>query len=321
MENFKNFAKATVSTGYDSSATTIALSAGHGTKLPNAPFNAVWWNSSSYPDPSDDPNVEVVRVTAISTDTLTITRAQEGTSASTKNTGSTYKIIAPLTSRIANATLLKPNVRRWRGAQAAIGSSNQITTFGITHIAGGTVTSSASTATEPWMANYATAATTSSTAGFGTNGNPVIRTGRNVYFSALVKLQESTQMRVWIGLTDRAFSTIMGNDTIGGSGSAAFRFSTIAGDTNWQCWTNDGVTTGLTDTGIAFNTDIHLFEIIMDDVLAEVRFYIDGVLAATRTGASIPPSGLNLFPTIGVLTNENVAKNIRIAYVHIEDDL
>ena len=59
------------------------------------PFNASWWNSTDYPDPSDDPNVEIVRVTGISTDTLTITRAQEGTSASTKNTSAkTYKLVA-----------------------------------------------------------------------------------------------------------------------------------------------------------------------------------------------------------------------------------
>lgn len=40
---------------------------------------------TNYPDPSDDPYVEIVRVTGISTDTLTVTRAQEGTSASNKN--------------------------------------------------------------------------------------------------------------------------------------------------------------------------------------------------------------------------------------------
>jgi len=47
-----------------------------------------WWDSTNYPQPADDPNVEIVLVTARSGDTLTVTRAQEGTSASTKNTGS-----------------------------------------------------------------------------------------------------------------------------------------------------------------------------------------------------------------------------------------
>ena len=107
MDNFKNFAKVTVSTGYDAAATSIALTAGHGTRLPAAPFNATWWNSTDYPDPSDDPNAEIVRVTAIATDTLTVTRAQESTTASTKNTASkTYKMIAGLTAKTFNSDLI-----------------------------------------------------------------------------------------------------------------------------------------------------------------------------------------------------------------------
>lgn len=106
LDNAKNFAKVTVSTGYNAAATSIALTSGHGAKLPTAPFNVVWWNASDYGDPSDDPNVEIVRVTAISTDTLTVTRAQEGTSASTKNTaGKTYRMIAGLTAKTFNTDL------------------------------------------------------------------------------------------------------------------------------------------------------------------------------------------------------------------------
>src|SRR5205807_6821391 len=103
LDAFKNFAKVTVSTGYDASATSIVLSSGDGAKLPAAPFNVIWWNSTDYPDPADDPNVEVVRVTAISIDTLTITRGQEGISATTKNSaGRTYKMIAGVTALSMN---------------------------------------------------------------------------------------------------------------------------------------------------------------------------------------------------------------------------
>lgn len=104
MDGVKNFAKVTVSTGYDASATSIVLSSGHGAKLPDpttANFNLVWWNFTDYPDPSDDPNVEIVRCTAKSTDTLTVTRGQEGISASTKNTsGKTYKMILGVTAKM-----------------------------------------------------------------------------------------------------------------------------------------------------------------------------------------------------------------------------
>jgi len=101
LDSAKNFAKVQVSTGYDASATSIDLETGHGARLPTPPFNAVWWNVTDYPDPSDDPNREIVRVTGISTDTLTVTRAQESTSASTKNTGSkTYLMIAGPTAKL-----------------------------------------------------------------------------------------------------------------------------------------------------------------------------------------------------------------------------
>lgn len=100
-----NFAKATVSTGYDASATSISVTSGGGARFPNpstdGAFNLVWWNATDYADPSDDPNREIVRCTARSSDTFTITRGQEGTSATTKNTSSkTYKIILSITKKI-----------------------------------------------------------------------------------------------------------------------------------------------------------------------------------------------------------------------------
>jgi hypothetical protein len=101
VDAIKNFAKAVVSDGnYDASATEIDVIAGHGDRLPAAPFNAVWWNATDYPDPSDDLGVEIIRVTAKSTDTLTITRAQEGTAAEDHNVaGKTYSLIAGMTAR------------------------------------------------------------------------------------------------------------------------------------------------------------------------------------------------------------------------------
>lgn len=107
MDNAKNFAKVRVATGYDDVATTVVLSSGEGSKLPTAPFNVVWWNSTDYPDPSDDPNKEICRVTNVATDTLTLTRAQEGTTASDKNTdGKVYRMIAGLTAKVINEDLV-----------------------------------------------------------------------------------------------------------------------------------------------------------------------------------------------------------------------
>lgn len=123
MDAFKNLVKVTVSTGYDASATSIVLSSGDGAKLAAAPFNGSWYNATDYGSPDDDPNAEIIRVTAISTDTLTVTRAQEGSSASTKNTGGkTYKMIFGLTAKTLNTDIM-PQVLTTRGDLVRRGAS------------------------------------------------------------------------------------------------------------------------------------------------------------------------------------------------------
>lgn len=105
VDPVKNFAKVTVSIPYDDTATSILLESGDGAKLPypltDGSFNLVWWNVTDYSDPSDDPSKEIVRCTARSSDTLTITRGQEDTSATNKNNiGKIYKMILSMTAKM-----------------------------------------------------------------------------------------------------------------------------------------------------------------------------------------------------------------------------
>lgn len=99
-----NFAIATLG-AIDIDDETASVGAGEGAKFP-APatvgaFNVVLFNSTDYRNPSDDPDKEIIRITARSTDALTFTRAQEGTSAATHNTaGKVYKIILGYTGKI-----------------------------------------------------------------------------------------------------------------------------------------------------------------------------------------------------------------------------
>lgn len=107
LDQVVNFAKVIASTGYDQNASAIVLASGQGAKLPNAAsgaYNLVWWNATDYADPADDPNVEIVRVTAgggAGGDTLTVTRAQEGTTATQKqNVNKIYKMQLALTAKM-----------------------------------------------------------------------------------------------------------------------------------------------------------------------------------------------------------------------------
>lgn len=102
LDAITNFGYATLATGIDSDDTSISLTTGHGARLPSTAFNAVIWDTS-YSSPVAAYHAsagEIVRVTARSTDTLTVTRAQEGTTARNFNaSGKTYAIAQTFTKR------------------------------------------------------------------------------------------------------------------------------------------------------------------------------------------------------------------------------
>src|SRR3990167_9609679 len=90
LDPVTNFGKVIVSTGYNDTTTSIVLNSGEGYKLPDTglgSFNLVWFNNSTYADPADDPNVEIVRCISRVEDTLILMRAQEGTGVTPNVTG------------------------------------------------------------------------------------------------------------------------------------------------------------------------------------------------------------------------------------------
>lgn len=108
MSTFANFAKGTVLNRYGATDGTILLSEGDTDRFPSPPFNATWWNSLSYPNAADDPGVEIVTVTGISGDYMTIIRGAEGTAASAKNTANArYSIAQSITARTLDQLLTR----------------------------------------------------------------------------------------------------------------------------------------------------------------------------------------------------------------------
>lgn len=97
FDGHANFAgPATVATAPSpaTSGASLVVQAGYGAQFPAVPFNATLWPTASSPTSS---NAEIVRVTAISTDTLTIVRGQEGTSAQSVTTS--FSIAATITKK------------------------------------------------------------------------------------------------------------------------------------------------------------------------------------------------------------------------------
>lgn len=109
LDAAKNFAKADLAAGINSAATSCTLSSGHAARLPSVAFNGVIYNATDYGDPADAYHAgeaEVVRVTNIAGSSLTITRAQEGTSAVNLNTpDKQYVLVAGLTAKVVGTDL------------------------------------------------------------------------------------------------------------------------------------------------------------------------------------------------------------------------
>lgn len=121
----KNFAVTTVATAPSpaTSGTSLVVASGKGTLFPATPFNAIIWPTGANPTTT---NAEIVRVTGISTDTFTITRTQESSSARTVVVGD--QIAAGLTDKSlkdiedyltgnSSPTLLTPTIASLTNAQ------------------------------------------------------------------------------------------------------------------------------------------------------------------------------------------------------------
>lgn len=99
-----NFAYSTVATAPSpaTSGTSLVVGTGEGARFPATPFNAVIWPTGTQALSS---NAEIVRVSLVSTDTLTIARAQEGSSARTIVVGDQI-MVGPTAKTITDLTLV-----------------------------------------------------------------------------------------------------------------------------------------------------------------------------------------------------------------------
>jgi hypothetical protein len=108
MERFANFARSTLDSGIASGDGTLDVTAGDGARFPEAPFRATVWNATDFPDAASDPDREIVIVTDITGDVLTLTRGQEATPDADHNTvGKVYGIVAAPTA-LQLAALTRP---------------------------------------------------------------------------------------------------------------------------------------------------------------------------------------------------------------------
>jgi len=99
-----NFAKSPIVGTLPTGSTTLTLASSWSSLFPtpsiSGEYNVVFWNAKDYARAEDDPSKEILRVTAKGGTTLTITRAQEGTSQGDHVLeGNVYKIALTVTAK------------------------------------------------------------------------------------------------------------------------------------------------------------------------------------------------------------------------------
>jgi hypothetical protein len=124
----RNFAIGSVATppAPATTGTSLILNPGQGASMPAPPFNLTVWPVGNAPDAN---NAEIVRVTAITADTLTIVRAQEGSNARTIIASDA--VMAGITVRTVT-DVEKAVAIGGSGSVAFVGSANANTTPAVT---------------------------------------------------------------------------------------------------------------------------------------------------------------------------------------------
>src|ERR1035437_10232044 len=130
-DNHVNFAYSTILTAPSpaTSGTSVVVQSGDGTKFQAASFNATIWPAGAQPTTA---NAEIVRVTVVSTDTFTITRAQESSSARTVVVGD--QIVAGITAKTITDIEAGPPTTNANltGPVTSVGNATAITAASIT---------------------------------------------------------------------------------------------------------------------------------------------------------------------------------------------
>jgi len=104
VDQTANFVRINVDGTHTDTDTTIQLETGEASELPdpaNGEYNLTWWDDTFADHPSDDDNVEIVRVTGVDTgnDTITVQRGQEDTTAvAHDNSQAQYRMVLSATA-------------------------------------------------------------------------------------------------------------------------------------------------------------------------------------------------------------------------------
>jgi hypothetical protein len=156
--------------------------------------------------------------------------------------------------------------------------------------------------------------------GWNSNSADGYEMGTNVFVQAQGNIASVTTVRAWaFTMTNQTPATMCASANPAGN-YMGFRFDTTASDTVWQAVTKDGTTQNIVSTGVAPDTaNQQTFSIVQSNALANVKFYIDGVLVAT-SAANLPTAATALGLVHCNRATAGSGQQIQATYVYIFND-
>jgi hypothetical protein len=166
---------------------------------------------------------------------------------------------------------------------------------------------------------------------YNTTSYAPVATGQNIELWGSMYITATTDGRFWFGLGS---NLVMNAITLGGSDTPStssadyigFRYSTVAGDSNWQCVVSNGFSGSgpgigdtVVDSGIAADTHSHRFAFVVNDSIPNVAFYIDGTLVATVT-THVPGTGNGLGYIAGAAYHSSAGMRLGCSSLIIQSD-
>lgn len=155
--------------------------------------------------------------------------------------------------------------------------------------------------------------------GEGGDGISVLTLGTLVRWQARIQLLESTSLRCWLGLFGSQTPGDLFSDTPN-KNFVGFRFSTVSGDTHWQCitQTSSGSQT-VNSSGVSLDIAAsHKFSITFDGTNAV--FFIDDAQVGSQNG-TIPATSVGMEPIMYLDNTNNAANRNLLGYYSFWENL
>jgi hypothetical protein len=311
----KNFAVGTLASAPNASATVLSLTAGHGARFPEVPFYATIFDSTLSPeDAYHSSKAEIVYVYSYTTDSMTVRRAQEGSTARDFSGLSCKILAAPTETSYNRFCMCKYSFVYDDFTAGTVGESG----FVSSNNAGGSATAYIYTDSPGHRGQIRmTPGTTSS------GGNSVLgrrgAIGDNVLTFGAAEIEiEWIACVATLSSSTNDYTVRLGcMDTSGGdpTDGVFFRYNHAVNSGQWECVSREGGTESVQQSSVAVTAgEFYRLKFLVAADASRVDFWIDSVhIGAVTTNI---PNGTAWCWEGATITSNNV--NAAAQYLFVD---